>query len=166
MLGLADVVDASERKGGVVPDRLHPGDRPTSLQECCRPGPSAQLGPLNGPGLPSERPPDRAQYIPGREETVASEAAGENNAGRPTFRGPTEGRPKGATARGETKHLYLIEDVETHRQESLCMTGPTVRAGIHTANWEGGIEESGGGPETEGGQSGGGGGGVGVTKLC
>ena len=74
------------------------------------------------------------------------EAAGETNAGRPNFRGPTEGRPKGATARGETKRLDLREDVETHQQESLRTPGTTVRAGIHTANWEGGKEEFGGGP--------------------
>ena len=83
--------------------------------------------------LPSA-PPDGAQEIPGRGETVAGEAAGETNAGRPTFRGPTEGRPKGATAQGETKHLDLREDVETHRRESLRTRGPTVRAGINTAN--------------------------------
>ena len=57
---------ALERKGGAVPDRLHPGDGPRSLWEFCRPGPSAQLGPLPGPGLPAERPPDGAQEIPGR----------------------------------------------------------------------------------------------------
>ena len=36
-----------------------------------------------------------------------------------------------------------------------------VRAGIHTANWEGGKEEFGGGPEMEVGQGRGGGGSVG-----
>ena len=41
------------------------------------------------------------------------------------------------------------------------MLGPTIRAGFHTANWEGGKEESGRGQETDGVQSGGGGGGVG-----
>ena len=56
-------------------------------------------------------PPDGAKEIPGREETVAGEAAGETNAGRPTFRGSTEGRPEGATARGKTKRLGLREDV-------------------------------------------------------
>ena len=55
------------------------------FQEFRLPGPSAQLGPLHGPGLPAERPPARAQEIPGREETVAGEAAGETNACRPTF---------------------------------------------------------------------------------
>ena len=29
-----DVGDASERKGGAVPDGIHPGDGPLSLQEC------------------------------------------------------------------------------------------------------------------------------------
>ena len=140
-----DVGGASERKGGAVPDGLHPGDGPPSLQECRRPGPSAQLGPLHGPGLPAESPPDRAQEIPGREETVACEAAGETNADRPTFRGSTEDRTEGATARGETKNLDLGEDMKTHRQESLRTPGPTIREGIHMANWEGGEEEPDGG---------------------
>ena len=63
---LADVGDASEWKGNAVPDGLHPGDGPPSLWECRYPGPSAQLRPLHGPGLPAERPPDRAQEVPGR----------------------------------------------------------------------------------------------------
>ena len=67
VLGLADVGDASERKGGAVPDGLHPGDGPPSHQECRRPGILAQLRPLHGPGLPAKRPPDRAQEIPQRE---------------------------------------------------------------------------------------------------
>ena len=86
--------------------------------------------PLNGPGLPVERPSDGAQEIPGREETVAGEAAGETNAGRPNFRGSMEGRPEGATAQGEMKRLDFREDVETHRQESLRTPGPTIRAGF------------------------------------
>ena len=109
-----EVGDASKMKGGAVPDGLHPGDGPPSFQERRSPGPSAQLGPLHGPGLPAKRPPDGAQEIPGREKTVASEAAGETNANRPTFRGSTESCTEGATARGETKRLGLREDVETH----------------------------------------------------
>ena len=70
-----DVGGASKRKGGAVLDGLHPADGPSSFQECRSPGPSAQFGPLHGPGLPAERPPDGAQEIPGREETVANEAA-------------------------------------------------------------------------------------------
>ena len=69
-----------------------------SFQESRSPGPLAQLGPLHGPGLPAGRPPDRAQEIPGREETVAGEAAEETNEDGPTFRGSTEIRTKGATA--------------------------------------------------------------------
>ena len=114
-----DVGDAPKGTVGAVPDGLHPGDGPPSFQERCSPGPSAQLGPLHGPGLPAERPPDGAQEIPGREETVAGEAAGETNADRPTFRGSTEGRPEGATTRGETKRLDLGEYVETYQRESL-----------------------------------------------
>ena len=90
--------------------------------------------PLNGPGLPVERPSDGAQEIPGREETVAGQAVGETNAGRPTLSGPTEGRPNGATTRGETKRLNLREDVETHQRESLRTPVPTVWAGIHMAS--------------------------------
>ena len=73
-----------------------------------------------------------------REETVAGEAAGGTNADRPTFRRSTESRTEGATARGKTKRLDIRDDVETHRQESLCTPGPTIRAGFHTAYWKGG----------------------------
>ena len=79
MSGPADVENAQEGKGGAVPDGLHPGDGPPSLQECHRPGPSAQLGPLHGPGLSAERTPDGDEAIPGRAETVAGEATGKTN---------------------------------------------------------------------------------------
>ena len=109
-----DVGDAPKGKGGAVPDGLHPGDGPPSFQERCSQGPSAQLGPLPGPGLSSERPPDGAQEIPRREETVAGEAAGRTNEDGSTFRGSTESRTEGATERGETKRLNLGDNVETH----------------------------------------------------
>ena len=48
--------------------------------------------------------------------------------------------------------------MKTHRRESLRTTGPTIRAGVHTAYWEGGEEEPGGGQETVGKRSGDGGG--------
>ena len=41
--GSEDVGGASKRKGGAVPDGLHPGDGPPSFQERRRLGPSAQL---------------------------------------------------------------------------------------------------------------------------
>ena len=63
-----------------VPYRDIPEETAVRPQDVVRPGPLAQLGPLHGPGLPAESPPDRAQEIPGREETVACEAAGETNA--------------------------------------------------------------------------------------
>ena len=138
VLGSEDVGDASEWKGGAVLDRLHTGEGPPSLQECRRLGPFAQLGPLHGPGLPTKCPPDRAQEIPGMEETVAGEAAGGTIEDGPTFCSSTESRTKGATARGETKRLDPGDDVETHRRESLRTPGPTIQAGIHTANWGGG----------------------------
>ena len=64
--GLEDVGDTPKGKGDAVPDGLHPGDGPPSLQERRRPGSSAQLGPLHGPGLSAERPSNRAQEIPGQ----------------------------------------------------------------------------------------------------
>ena len=77
-----------------------------------------------------KRLPDGAQEISGREETVAVEAARETNTDRSTFRGPTEGRSKSATARGKTKRLDLRGDVETRRRESLRTPVPTVQTGI------------------------------------
>ena len=130
VLGSEDMGDAPKVKEGAVPDGLHPGDGPPSLQERRSPGPSAQLGPLHGPGLSDERPTEGAQYIPGREETVAGEAVKGTNTDRYTFRGSTESHTEGATARGETKHLDLGVDVETHRQESLHTTKPAIRAGL------------------------------------
>ena len=128
--GSADVGYALEHKVGAVPDGLHSGDGPPSLWECCRPGPSSKLGPLYGTGLPAKSLPDGAQEVSRGEETVAGEAAGETNTGRSNFRGPTEGRRKSATARGETKRLDFRGDVEAHRQESLRTPRPTLRAGV------------------------------------
>ena len=80
VLGPADVGNAQEGKVGAVPDGLHPGDGPPSLQECHRPGPSAELGPLHGPGLSAKCTPDGDEAIPGRTETVTGEATEETNA--------------------------------------------------------------------------------------
>ena len=110
--GSADMADASERKGGAVPDGLHPGDGPPSLREFRCPGPLAQLVPLYGPGLPAKHLPDGAQEVSRGEEMVAGEAAGETNTGRSIFCGPTKGRPESVTARGETKRLDFRGDVE------------------------------------------------------
>ena len=105
---------ALERKGGAVPDGLHPGDGPPFLQECRRPGPPQQLGPLYVPGLPVKRLPDGAQEVSGREKAMAGEAARETNTGRLSFRGPKEGCSKGATARGEARRNAWIS-AETWR---------------------------------------------------
>ena len=110
--GQADVGNATEGKGGAVPDRLYPGDRTPSLRECLRPGPSAQLGQLHGPGLPAKRLPDGTQEILWGKEAVADEAAGEIDTGGQNVCGPAEGRPESATARGETKHVDIEGDVE------------------------------------------------------
>ena len=64
---------------------------------------------------------------------MAGEAAGGTNEDGPIFRGSTESRTKGATARGETKRLDLGDDVKTHRREILRTPGPTILAGFHTA---------------------------------
>ena len=57
VLGSEDVGGDQKGKGGAVPDGLHHGDGPPSLQERHSLGPSAQLGPLHCPGLSTERPP-------------------------------------------------------------------------------------------------------------
>ena len=143
VLGSEDVGDDPKGKGGAVPDGLHPGDGPPSFQGRRSPGPLAQLGPLHGPGLSAEHPPDGAQEIPGREETVASEAAEGTNEDGSTFRSSTESRTEGATAQGKTKRLDLGVDVETHRKESLCTPGPAIRASLQATPGEGGTEEPG-----------------------
>ena len=121
---------APKGKGGAVPDRIYPGDGPTSLRECLRMVPLAQLRPLHGAGLPAKRLPDGSQEVSRGKETVADDFADEANMGRSTFRGPTEGRPKIQTARGDTKRLGIRGDVETRRQESLCAPGPMEGAGV------------------------------------
>ena len=110
--------------------------------------------------LPST-PPDGAQEVPEREETVAGEAVKGTNTDGSTFCGSTESRTKGATARGETKRLDFGVDVETHQQESLRMPGPAIRAGLQATPGEGGTEEPGDRQETAGVRSGGGGRGFG-----
>ena len=77
--GPADVADDKEGTGGALIDGLHPGEGPPSLQEYHRPGPSAQLGPLHGPGLSDKCTPVGDETLPGRAEAVAGEAAGKTN---------------------------------------------------------------------------------------
>ena len=55
--GPANVGHAEEGTGGVVPDELRLRDGLPSLQECHRPRPLAQFGPLHGPGLPANHTP-------------------------------------------------------------------------------------------------------------
>ena len=106
--------NATEGKGGSVPDRLYPGDGPPSLREYLLPVPSAQLGPVHGPGLPANRLPDGTQEIPRETEAVVAEAAGETNTGEQNTCGPTEGRPKIATTSGETERVDIDGDVEAY----------------------------------------------------
>ena len=113
--GQEDVGHAMEGKVGAVPDRLYHGDRTPSLQECLRPGPSAQLGPLHVPGLPDKRFHDGAQEIHRGAEEVAAEAANKTNTGVRSIRGPTEGRPKSEGARSETERVDIGGDVESCR---------------------------------------------------
>ena len=110
--GQADVGNATEGKGGAVLDRLYPGDGPPSLRECLHTGPSAQLGPLHGPGLPAKHLPDVTQEILRGKEAVAAEAADKTNMGGQSIHGPTEGQPKSATASGETERVDIGGDVE------------------------------------------------------
>ena len=58
---------------------------------------------------------------------VASEDADKAGTGGQTFRGPTGGPPKSATARSETERVDIERDVAAFRQESLCAPGPTER---------------------------------------
>ena len=46
------------------------------------------------------------------KEAVAGEVADKSDTGGQTFRGPTGGRPKIATARGETERVDIRGDVE------------------------------------------------------
>ena len=91
-------------------------DGPPSLRECLCPGTSEQLGPLHGPGLPAKRPPNGTQEVLRGKEAMANEAANESNTGGQNFRGPTEGRPKSATARSETERVDIGGDVEACRR--------------------------------------------------
>ena len=121
--------NVTEGKGGTVPDSLYPVERPLSLRECLRPVPSAKLGPLHGPGLPSKHLPDGTHEVLKGKEAVAGEAANEADMGGQTFRGPTGGCTKIATASGEKKHVDIGGDVEACQRESLRASGPMERAG-------------------------------------
>ena len=81
--------------------------------------------------LPSASLTEYKKYLGGKE-TVANEAAAEANMGRSTFRGPMEGRPEWATARGKTKRLDIRGDVEDRQLESLRAPGPREGAGAET----------------------------------
>ena len=59
--------------------------------------------------MPTKNLPDGAQEVFRGKEAVADEAADEANTGRQTFRGPTEGRPKNATAHSE-KNAWISEE--------------------------------------------------------
>ena len=101
--GREDVEHTPKGKEGAFPDRIYPGDGPLSLREFLRPGPSAQLRPLNGDGLPAKRLPGGAQAVPRGPEEVAIEAADVANKRGQRICGPTEGRPESKGGRGETK---------------------------------------------------------------
>ena len=50
-----DVEHGVAGEGGAVPDGLHAGYGPSSIQECVRPGPHAQLRSLLDPWVPPQR---------------------------------------------------------------------------------------------------------------
>ena len=112
--GLTDVGHAKEGTRGAVLDGLHPRYGPPSLQECHRAGPPAQLGPLNGPGLPAEPTPVGDEAIPGGAKAMAGEATGKSITDGRNLCGSTESRTEAKTAGGETKRLDLSGDVEAH----------------------------------------------------
>ena len=162
--GPADVGHAKEGTGGAVPDGLHPRDGTPSLQECHRPVPPAQLGPLHGPGLPAKRTPVGDKAIPGGAKAVVCEATDKTIMDGRTLCGSTESRTEAETARGETKCLDLGGDVEAHQRESLHVPGPAVQEGGQEAVVKSGASEFGEGPTEESGRGrdGGGGSGEGV----
>ena len=125
----ADMGHSTEGKEGAVLDRLYPENGPPSLQECIRSVPSAQLGPLHGPGMPAKRLPDGTQEIPRGAKAVAAEAADETNTGGRSICSPMEGHPESATLSGETERVDIGGDVKTCQRESLRMPGPGERAG-------------------------------------
>ena len=86
---------------------------------------------------------------------MAGEATVEANMGRSTFRGPMEGRPEWATARGKTKRLDIRGDVEDRQRESLRAPVPREGAGAETLTRESGKGRFGGRPKTEGRRNGG-----------
>ena len=159
MQGPADVGHAEEGTGGAVPDGLHPRDGPPSLQECLRPGPPAQLGPVHGTWLLPERTPVGDKAIPGGTKAVASEATDRTITAGHTLCGSTESRTKAKTAGSEMKRLDLGGNVEAHRRESLHAPGPAVREGGQETADKRNHGEFGAGPTEEGGRGGGGGGG-------
>ena len=154
MQGPADVGHAEEGTGGAVSDRLHPRDGPPYLQECLRPGPPAQLGPLYGPWLLDERTPVGDKAIPGGKKAVAGEATGKTIMAGHTICCSTESRTKAKNAGSETKRLDLGGNVEAHRQESLHAPGPAVREGRQETADESYHGEFGAGPTEEGGGGG------------
>ena len=99
-------------RGGVVLDRLYPGNGPPSLWKYLRPGPLEKLGPLHGPGLPAKRLPEKTQAASRGRQAVAGEAVNEDDTGGQTFHGPMGGRSEGATVRGYTERLDFGGDVE------------------------------------------------------
>ena len=103
--GWEDVVHAPKGKGGAVPDRIYPGDRPPSLRECLCPGPLARLRPLHGAGLPAKHLPDGTQVVHREIEEVSSEAADRANAGGRRINVHTEGRPESEGERSETEQM-------------------------------------------------------------
>ena len=112
-----------------VPDRLYPGDGPPSHQECIPLESLAQHGPLHGTGLPVKRLPEGTQEVLRGKEVVADEAAEKTDTGGKKIRGPTDGPPESATARGKTERVDIGGAVEARRRESLRAPGTKERAG-------------------------------------
>ena len=84
------------------------------IEECLRPGPLEQLGPLHGPWLLAERTPVGDKAITGGTKALAGEATDKTITDGRTLCGSTESRTKAETAGGETKRLDLGGDVGAH----------------------------------------------------
>ena len=105
--GTEDVGDNEGGESGKVPDRLHPGYLPQSLQERGRPGPPPQFGSLHGDGTTRGRDGAGTRQVHRGTKEDSTEATEAADAGGRTLRGSTTGCAETATAGAASERVDL-----------------------------------------------------------
>ena len=130
------MVHAPWRKGGALPDQLHPGHRPFSATEFGGPGCMAQHGPLSSPGLPPRHRSCRTLAISRDTQEFSHQAADDLGRDQPPFCGDPGGGSQAILEGTPAPGVDISRNLSSY-QHQYCSTleqGPAEFKGAQSEN--------------------------------